>query len=102
MGGGIIENATGQTTIKNCYSIGEAHALTPDNSNVTVTNSYYLKYYTYHTTVSLGEQKEAAYFKTQEFCNLLNGSSSFNVYKMIKEQDTPALYWQEGTLDISR
>ena len=94
--GGIAGNLDTNATIKNCY-ISTKGALVP-KTGIIVENSYH---WYLPTTSYPSSDEDYGYdtdMKTQTFCDKLNSSSTTEpIYKMIKEQEFPALYWQEGT-----
>ena len=94
--GGIAGNLDTNATIKNC-NISTKGALVP-KTGIIVENSYH---WYLPTTSYPSSDEDYGYdtdMKTQTFCDKLNSSSTTEpIYKMIKEQEFPALYWQEGT-----
>lgn len=92
------------TTIKieNCY--GKGATVYPesnynDNSKITFINVYTSR--NNSSNVSGTTYVTDAEMKTEEFCKKVNNNQVSEtgepIFKMINEQDYPALYWQEGT-----
>ena len=92
------------TTIKieNCYGKGATvfyEANYNDNNKITFTNVYTSR--NNSSNASGTTYVTEAEMKTEEFCKRINNNqisdSGEPIFKMIKEQEYPALYWQEGT-----
>ncbi len=97
--GSYEKEGTQTRTIENCYVLSDGNNdLSDTNSPFTFKNFYTLGTGTPASGITYVTDAE---MKTEAFCNKLNNNqlsdSGEPIFKMIKEQDYPALYWQEGT-----
>ena len=93
-------------SIKNCYVLSSKYATKIEDSKtpvrvLTFDNCYNLESENSTTSITGIIYVTDNYMKTNYFCNSLNNNELSDdgkpIFKMIKEQDYPALYWQEGT-----